>query len=151
MTEITEAIRSIPVIAQASEALECEADVVAWVDDLTVPFAVHDAAALDDALQQVAQLLQQACDRRGLALNYQKGKTEAMCQYRGQGSDACRQRRFVDCAGLLDLVNGRTVHITAQYQHLGTRVTEAGGIEAEIKARIDKATVSVHTISKGIL
>lgn len=151
MQEVTDRVRAIPSIADAAKTMDCPVETVAWVDDLTIPFAVPTADALDDALCEVVDILQTACQCRGLTLNFQAGKTEAMVQYRGTNSDSCRHRRLIECSGTLHLRDGTDMNVAATYQHLGTAVCEANSIDQEIKTRIQKATVSVHTISKGVL
>ena len=82
------------------------------------------------------------CDR-GLTLNLDRGKTEAVINFRGPGSDALRTQLFDrDCSPVLV---GETEHhilslrVVPSYKHLGAQFTMNIDMEKEIFVRLGSA------------
>ena len=69
---------------------------VAWVDDDAIPISADTPDSLLDSLALAAQVVQAVAARRGLTVNFKKGKTEAVVHLRGQGAVEARQRLVYD-------------------------------------------------------
>ncbi len=113
--------------------------VVAWMDDVAFPISTLEASQLDNALERLLPQIRNIFEAYGLRLNLAKGKTEVVCQYRGAGSSACREFRFIECLGAFRVADLSWTAVSA-YEHLGTMFAQSVTIQSELRIRAGKAT-----------
>ena len=102
---------------------------VAWVDDVAIPLASPAPALLDQLVAEATAMARDAFGEFGLRINMEKGKTEAVIQYRGQDAPQARLERFVEQRGHMQLgatFNGASLRVVSDYQHLGTQFCPRG-------------------------
>ena len=67
---------------------------IAWVDDVAIPLATTSPSTLIPLVKQVLSKVHALFCDRGLTLNLDRGKTEAVLCFRGAGADALRTQVF---------------------------------------------------------
>ena len=115
---------------------------VTFVDDIA--YALHGPSPKQvvHALQLMASCLHDAATSRGMQLNYDEGKTEAMIFCAGPGSRAVRRHLWHECAGRLPIV---TEHSTQQlrlvhaYKHLGSYIQCQAVVHRDVTYRVSQA------------
>ena len=96
---------------------------LAFVDDLACIVHTHDAHSLPGLLGLMTSCLHDAARLRGLHLNYQPGKTEAMVSISGPGSRALKHQLFTEGNRELPVVSEAQsfrLRLVPFYKHLGT-------------------------------
>lgn len=73
------------------------------MDDVCIPLAVLESENMDALIVDTASFLDELFHRYGVRLNFEPGKTEVLCQYRGRGVPALRANRYVDEHGAFPL------------------------------------------------
>lgn len=95
---------------------------------------------LNQRLGVACGILLDACHRHGVTPNLQKGKSEILFAFRGQGTRALRHKYFGPTAtGKMHVLteNGnREITVVGHYQHLGGLVHHSGETRAEVRRRI---------------
>ena len=123
--------------------------VVAWMDDVAFPISTLEAPQLDSALECLLPRVRDIFEAYGLRLNLAKGKTEVVCQYRGAGSPACREFRFIERLGTFRVADLSWMAVSA-YEHLGTMFAQSVTIQTELRTRSGKATTAFREMSRNI-
>ena len=125
---------------------------VAWVDDLAVPVVAMHASTLEPIIQWTLRTLMDVCSSFGLQLNLQHRKTEVVPTFRGDDAPACRQACLRDqFARMMVPETDLTVRCVPLYEHLGTMFQGDGGIEAELRHRLQKATLAYKQVQRRLL
>ena len=129
---------------------------IAWVDDLMVPLFARSNALLLATIQKMVIFLHQLLSAHGFLLNYQRGKTEVIANFRGPSADAHRRQVFIEDQGAILLPDApsampRKVFATGLYQHLGTKIGQNCSLEREILHRLAQATEAFHCLYKPVL
>ena len=128
---------------EGSAALGVTVPPVAWMDDVAIPLTTTTPDALVPLVKQVTATVHELFRARGLTLNLDKGKTEAVLCFRGPGSDALRLQMFdtgrqpvivVDTASHI-----LTLRVVPSYKHLGAQYSMNVDVSREIRARIGSA------------
>ena len=127
---------------------------VAWADDLAIPWATRRADEMPAALRAILSFVMQLFQSYGFLLNLDKGKTSAVVSFRGTGSPQLRQRyQLGPRPGDTMQVDGQTVflHYVPSYKHLGTIFAANRKMDLEIRSRIGQAHAAFNQLSKPIL
>ena len=125
---------------------------VAWVDDLAVPVVALQASTLQPVMQWTLRTLIDVCASFGLELNLKPRKTEVVPAFRGPEAPACRHACFiVNFPGISVPDTDQSVRCVPTYEHLGTCFQSDGGIDAEIRHRVRKASLAFKQIHRVIL
>eukprot|EP00435_Cladocopium_sp_Y103_P075615 s462_g61.t1 len=111
---------------------------VSFVDDIA--YAVHAPSAelLVTSLQLVASCLHDSACSRGLTLNYQAGKTEAIVKLAGPGSRSVQQKVWHDLGGKLPVVSETStqwLRLVHSYKHLGSFLQDHGVVSKDVRYR----------------
>eukprot|EP00435_Cladocopium_sp_Y103_P031829 s854_g8.t1 len=115
---------------------------VTFVDDIAYAIHAQSADSLILSLQLVASCLHDAAFSRGLTLNYQAGKTEAVVSLAGPGSRTTKQRIWHQLQGSLPVVtehDAQKLRIVHSYKHLGSFLQDHGIIQKDAKHRVAQA------------
>ena len=128
---------------QGCELLGVYTPPIAWVDDVAIPLATTSPSALIPLVKQVLRTVHLLFCDRGLTLSLDRGKTEAVLNFRGPGSDGLRTQLF-DRDHPPTLVVETEHHILSlrvvpSYKHLGAQFTMNIDMEKEIFARLGSA------------
>ena len=129
-------------------------DVVTWSDDVAVPWACAACQDLPEALGNVVHTMNRLVRKRGMALNFEKGKTSAIATFRGPGAPALRKTfQLNDKPGIpLDLDGVQTwLHFMPAYKHLGAQFTSSHTIDKELNTRIGIAQATFAELARPIL
>ncbi len=158
--ETSRILEDIPQIKDQFEHLGITPQGVTWADDLAVPVLVDENPQLIPTTVQVMQRLQHAFKKKGLTINYKKGKTMAVPTFRGKGAPALRKMHMhkEDSAvpiPLLDLQGRQTgetanLRLTSSYKHLGVIYTPEAGYAVEIGQRLGQASAAYNEIKRPI-
>ena len=124
---------------------------ITFVDD--VAYAVHSKSAVDviSSLQIVSSCLHDAAAARGLTINYNAGKTEAIVRLAGHGSKAAKHRLWHECGGHLPIVTehgSQSLKVVHAYKHLGSFVQEHAIVQKDMRFRIAQARKAFGQLSR---
>ena len=124
---------------------------ITFVDDIA--YAIHSSNAEDlvSSLQITASCLHDAASDRGLGINYQAGKTEAILKLAGTKAKSVKHKVWHECGGFLPVV---TEHGTQQlrlvhsYKHLGSYVQDHAVVQKDVRHRISQARKAYGQLSR---
>ena len=127
---------------------------ITWVDDLAVPVVAMHPQNLEDVLQRTLQHVHGAFYTKGLQINYDKGKTEAVLMFRGPMADDVR-RRFFKMEHEAFITTSTDTHVfrvraVPSYKHLGIRYQMDADLEHEVSCRIGQARTAFHEVKRPI-
>ena len=114
-----------------------------WADDLVIVQHHDDSQVLLSRASLAAGLLNDLCAKRGMQINYKKGKTECLLQFHGAHSKAMRLKHFaapnpqIQVPSMFD--ENLTIRLTHQYKHLGSQVHIGLKQMQEVKYRVGQA------------
>ena len=126
-----------------------------WADDVSImlPFCTADQVAARLCL--VAAAAEHHSRASGVEVNFDKGKTEALCFFRGPNSRLTRRQLLQgDHPSVpLALRNGRTVdlRLVDSYVHLGSVVSYSASPTADAKAKAQSAAHPFDRLRKTLL
>ena len=124
---------------------------ITFVDDIAYAIHSNDAENLVSCLQITASCLHDAAASRGLGINYQAGKTEAILKLAGIGSKAVRHKVWHECGGLLPVVTEtatQQLRVVHSYKHLGSFVQDHAVVQKDVRHRISQARKAYGQLSK---
>ena len=134
--------------------MDVPGEVVTWSDDVAVPWACSTCQEIPVALARIVETMNRLVRKRGMTLNFDKGKTSAVATLRGPGAPALRKTlQLTDCPGVpLDL-DGKPgwLHLMPAYKHLGSIFTSCHSIDKELAVRIGMAQATFAELSRPIL
>ena len=124
---------------------------ITFVDDIA--YAIHSNTADDlvSCLQTTASCLHDAAARRGLGINYQAGKTEAILKLAGTGSRAAKHKVWHECGGMLPVVTEHDVQqlrVVHSYKHLGSFVQDHAVVQKDVRHRVSQARKAFGQLSR---
>ena len=124
---------------------------ITFVDDIA--YALHSCSASDlvSHMQVTASCLHDAAAARGLGINYQAGKTEAILKLAGAGSKAVRHRVWHECGGFLPVVTehgNQQLRVVHSYKHLGSFVQDHAIVQKDVRYRISQARKAYGQLSR---
>ena len=135
--------------------LSFELPSVTWADDIAVPLGVRDARQLVPLVKQLVQFVYTLFAGYGFNLNFDKGKSSAVVDFRGKHSPELRrtfllcEQPGVDCP--IHDESSQWLHFVAAYKHLGTIYTADAAIHEEIGWRLGQAKAAFQSISRPFL
>jgi len=154
LQELHEALLDNESYVEGSAALGVTVPPIAWMDDVAIPLTTTTPDALVPLVRQVTATVHDLFRARGLTLNLDKGKTEAVLCFRGPGSDALRLQIFdterqpvivVDTASHI-----LTLRVVPSYKHLGAQYSMNVDVSKEIRARIGSARQAFEEMKKPL-
>jgi len=111
-----------------------------WMDDLCISITADTACALETKAGLATGVLLETCMNHGVTPNLQKGKSEILLTFRGQGSRALKQKYFGPQQGQrLHVVSEYGMHaisVVGEYIHLGNMAHHSGTTRREMRRRI---------------
>ena len=124
---------------------------ITFVDDVAYTLHGNSATEVISSLQLVASCLHDVAAARGLAVNYQSGKTEAIVKLAGIGSRAVKHKVWHESAGKLPIVTEHGVQklqVVHAYKHLGSYVQDHAVIQKDLRFRNAQARKAYGQLSK---
>ena len=124
---------------------------ITFVDDIAYAMHSNTAEELVSHMQITASCLHDAAAVRGLGINYQAGKTEAILKLAGVGARSVKHKVWHECGGYLPVVTEygtqqlRTVH---SYKHLGSYVQDHAIVQKDVRHRISQARKAYGQLSR---
>ena len=154
LQDLHEALLDNDHYVEGSNALGVTVPPVAWMDDVAIPLTTTTPEALVPLVQQVTAVVHGLFRARGLTLNLDRGKTEAVLCFRGQGSDAQRLQIFDTGCQPVIVVNADshilTLRVVPSYKHLGAQYTMNIDVSREIRARLGAARQAFEEMKKPL-
>ena len=127
----------------------------AWADDVAIMLGYCKAEDLLPRLARVARIAEHHSRASGVLLNFERGKTEAVCCFRGPGSKAVKRTTLMDSQPVVPvtLTSGCTVQlrIVPKYMHLGTVVSWCGSSGDDIRAKPKSAAPIFRRLCRTLL
>ena len=155
--ETARVLEEMPEIQEQYERIGVRPQGATWADDLAVPVLADGNAQLVPNTIKVMQRLQHIFKKKGLTINYKKGKTVAVPTFRGKGAPALRKHfmhreESTVPIPLLDLPTGQTVdlRIASAYKHLGVMYTPEAGYAVEMGQRLGQASAAYNELKRPI-
>ena len=104
---------------------------VAWADDLAICVRSHTNEELESCIREIIRFVNEQFTKRGMRLNFAKGKTEIIVSNRGEGAGE-KRRQFLQMgrpAIDVEMHDGKVVPVlcVGTYKHLGSWM-ECGGL-----------------------
>ena len=154
LEELQQRLESDDFISHHTASFPVPTPPITWVDDLAVPLATDHPSTLEPTIQKVMEHIHEVFYSRGLQINYDKGKTEAVLMFRGDDADLHR-RRFFSIDQEARVVSSTATHVFSvravpSYKHLGIRFQMDADIDHEIQCRSAQARVSFHELRRPI-
>eukprot|EP00929_Paragymnodinium_shiwhaense_P061914 TRINITY_DN30922_c1_g2_i1.p1 TRINITY_DN30922_c1_g2~~TRINITY_DN30922_c1_g2_i1.p1 ORF type:complete len:547 (+),score=91.46 TRINITY_DN30922_c1_g2_i1:144-1643(+) len=106
---------------EATDVQVMDATDISYIDDVLVMMVFDDTELMEAELCRITRFIQQKFKERGLALNFNAGKTEVMISFAGRNSADARHRMLAELQSKLDLGEGQTLRIVESYKHLGVQ------------------------------
>ena len=150
LTDIQAFIDQHPIHQAAQHRFPLATPLAAWVDDVSIPLVACSPSALDVLLRDVTLEVDRVFKSFGLTLNMQPRKTSAVVTYRGTSAPAHRHTRQVQELNFFPLCANRQLHISADYEHLGTVFSSNGTIKLEVQHRMNLAKAAHHQVARRI-
>lgn len=111
-----------------------------WMDDLCITVTSSTAHGVENKAGLAASVLLETCMNHGVTPNLQKGKTEILLSFRGQGSRALKQKYFSPQQGqrmmILTEYGTHYISVVGDYTHLGGLTHHTGTSRKEMRRRI---------------
>ena len=154
LQQLRNKLSSIPGYTEGLAALEFDCPPIVWVDDLALPLASCQAADMMSLLSDCIAIVHATFNAAGLSVNYSKGKTEAVVNFRGPGSTAAKLATFVKDSPPKIVVPTQehvvSVCLAADYKHLGVRFTGDADLTQEISHRLGQARAAYNELRKPV-
>jgi hypothetical protein len=123
---------------------------LAYVDDAAIALHAPTLDQLVPMIQQAAVAMHQATQKRGMRLNFEKGKTEALWAIRGKGSKSLKLQ-IAEADGHLCWTSQDLpfrLSVTQSYKHLGTWLQAPPRCARDIQARASLAKSAWGSLAK---
>ena len=139
---------------QGSDALGTYIPPIVWMDDIAICLTASLATQLVPLIQDTTKIVHAAFRLRGLTLNLDKGKSELIVMFRGQG--AVVQRTLLFDTGSQPVITTSTethilsMRVTSSYRHLGVRFAMSLDYDQEVIARVGSAHQAFTQMRKTI-
>ena len=151
LERLQDRLQEIPQLQTAKATIGLDCPPLAWVDDVAIPFVAQSVTELDSTALMIMDITAKVFQEFGLSLNTESGKTEAVIQYRGQGSGPKIEATFVENFGnLVSDTSGTRLRIVTDYNYLGTTFAQTAQVGHEIATRIGKAKFAFRQMRKAI-
>ncbi len=110
-----------------------------YVDDEAILLAAPSPAELDKRVGIMLEELVATFSRFKLTINWDKGKTEALLVYRGDGAGQHLRALYHDGLPWFLTPDGCKLHVVHEYKHVGSLVAQSENLASEAQARADSA------------
>ena len=156
LLQLTQELEEEPALHQAHQIVGFRCPPLAWVDDVAIPFATAHAQQLDEAVLKVLHIVHRVFTGFGLRLNLEKGKTEAVLQYRGQEAAEFNKITFVERLGRIPippahgLATAEALRVVSDYGYLGTVFSQTATLGQELRTRTGKANFAFQQLRKPL-
>ena len=135
--------------------LQVQVQPVLWADDLAIPLFAQNVGELQDLVQMVCAKVHHIFANKGLTVNYDKGKTELVPSFRGQGAPEQRRQVLMQetPGSWIQLEHDKKVFLRYQgvYRHLGVQQESNGELDKEIGMRVGQAWSAFRSICRCLL
>ena len=135
-----------------SQPVPCPAFLdISYVDDCVFLLHAQSNEEIEDMACIVVEEMTKAAAKRGLLVNFEKGKTEMLWTVRGKGSRKVRESLH-DNQNVIqwnDAGHDRELRVVQAYKHLGTWVQSAGKHGKELQSRAANALASWGPLTRG--
>ena len=124
---------------------------MAYVDDAMFAIYTTDPEEMVKKAQLMASIVHDEARKRGLDVNYQKGKTELWLRLTGKGSRKVKDQLWNNLGGKLPVITetgANWMHATRSYKHLGSYIQENVTPVKEIRQRISAARRAEGTLHR---
>ena len=126
-----------------------------WADDVSILLPFCSAVDVQAALVKVTQIVEHHSRSIGVELNFEQGKTEALCAFRGPGSKAVRRTLLSSDSPCIPVTlrNDKVVHLrlVESYVHLGSVVNHSASPIGDIRAKVQSATPCFERLRRTLL
>ena len=139
-------LREIPEVQKACSYVNLPPATVIWADDLAITFPVQENERILDITTSMMSTTQRCFTKKGLSVNYKKGKSEAIVTLCGPGAREERRKILVQPALHLQESRNQTLRLEGRYRHLGTVQECGGGLRQEIVYRTASTWASYREI-----
>ena len=127
---------------------------VTFVDDEALVLLAPSPRALDAVMDIALAALAATFQRYMLAINWSRGKSEALLKYRGRHAVACWEARRQPCGKILIPLPVQAGHdfliVVDRYKHLGGIVATSGSEVHEARARASSALAAYAPLASRI-
>lgn len=137
--------------AEANDVPKCAYFDVSYVDDAAVALHAETLAETERLIKIVVEAFHQAAHRRGLVVNFDKGKTEVLWNIIGRGSRSLKIRLHDAGQQLCWRTTDEAfqLRVSHSYKHLGSWMQTAGCHQREIAQRASQAMQSWGSLAKS--
>ena len=126
-----------------------------WADDVAILLPLGPASTVTQHVAAAVRAADHHSRCTGVMLNFEKGKTEALCCFRGRGSRETRRALLsTDHPTLsVELANGHStnVRIVESYTHLGFRVQHTASCAADVESKIQSTNPVFERLRRTLL
>ena len=109
-----------------------------WLDDLAILVESKEARALVEDVSRATVIAHDSLHMIGVAMNFQKGKTEAVLHFSGTGANGERHRLLVENDALIEVPLEHGVvqlRCVSSYVHLGTVANNSANHVEDVRRR----------------
>lgn len=111
-----------------------------WMDDLCITTSAATAHGVEQKASLTASILLEVCMTHGVTPNLQKGKTEILFTFRGQGARTLKQKYFSPQQGhrmtVVTEYGTHDISVVGDYVHFGSLTHHSGHSRKEMRRRI---------------
>ena len=154
LRELHESLMQLDDFVEGATALGTFVPPIAWVDDVAISLTATSASRMEPLIQDTIRAVHSAFRSRGLTLNLDRGKSEIVVMFRGQGANQCRtalfdieQTPFITTATNSHIL---TMRVTSEYKHLGVRFAMNLDFDKEIRARLGAARQAFEQLKSAV-
>ena len=139
--------------AEANDVPKCAYFDVSYVDDAAVALHAETLAETERLIKIVVEAFHQAAHRRGLVVNFDKGKTEVLWNIIGRGSRSLKIRLHDAGQQLCWRTTDEAfqLRVSHSYKHLGSWMQTAGCHQREIAQRASQRNAELGQPCQVIL
>ena len=114
---------------------------VTFVDDCAILVHAKDNHRIPQLIMPIVEAFTAAAAKRGLEVNFDKGKTELLWSITGKGARVAKEQVFHSgqCLRWTSNAGSYNLHVSHQYKHLGTWTPTKNRHTKEINARASAA------------
>ena len=125
---------------------------VAFVDDCVFMTFAHTNDQMLRQAKNIQSVFHDEARKRGLKVNYEKGKTEIIMQCHGHNTRAFRRTLLIDSKASIPIVCENETHllrIVHGYKHLGSYVQEGASVEWDRRQKVAQARQAWWSLRKS--
>ncbi len=145
-----------PELEEAASIAGLPPTVVGWVDHVAIPICATTQKVLVGMIQRITAQIIQVIWQAGFKVNWDKGKTECLANFRGPGAPQVRKEIFIEQQGKSEietphgLTDSPQSQVVGSYTHFGTRVGQDLNMAGEIDRQIGQAQTAFRMLQNPI-